>query len=191
MTVEDTLNLQIWNGNLIEFGVYHADTLRRLVKGFTFDEVWGFDSFQGLPADAINDGNPDWREGSFNVLLDDNFTDTNEAMAYIRAKVRHPKLSLVEGWFKDSLTADIGKKLAGTCSYAHIDTDIFSSTLDCLNWLFKYKVMKPGCIMRFDDWASGLQYNSGQPKAFNLAVATFLPSLERLGLNVWRLHDYS
>src|SRR5271166_2372535 len=103
MTVEDTLErCDIMEGNLIEMGVYHADCLARLVKGYRyqygkhFEEVWGFDSFQGLPADAINDGNPDWKEGSFNVLKDDSFSDVNEAMVFIRNRVNHPKLSLVE-----------------------------------------------------------------------------------------------
>lgn len=196
-SVEDTLdNCEILQGNLLEFGIYHADTMNRLVNGkrllnhywehVNFTQVWGFDSFEGLPVDAVNDGNPDWKEGSFNVVKDDNFASDEEAVEFIRNKVNHPELHLVKGWFKDTLTTELGLMLLNSCSYAHIDCDIFSSTRDCLDWLLKYDVMKHGCVMRFDDWHSYMEYHTGQPKAWLLMKSKYYnKSFRRVSDNVF------
>ncbi len=190
-TVEDTFKYidQIPDGNLMEFGVYHADTLERLCKRKHFEQVWGLDSFCGLPKN--NEGNPDWVESAFNVCKDKGFKSIKEAKKYIIERVGRTDLNLIEGWFEDTLTKDLGWQLYDSCSYAHIDCDLFSSSLTCLEWLFKYNVMKEGCLIRFDDWHTYAEYHCEQPKAYALTVAKYQPMISRVFQNVFILDGYA
>jgi len=176
------------DGNLIEFGVYKGTYLEQLIKGKNFDEIYGFDSFTGIPSNS--DGNPDWCEGAFSWVKDGGFSSTEEAVRDVYKRIDHPNLHLIAGWFKDTLTKNLGQQLENTCSYSHIDVDISSSTKECFEWLLKYKVMKIGGLIRFDDWVSGLSYGAGNPKAFAIVTNKYQPILERIAINVFKLLDY-
>lgn len=151
-TVEDTFQYidYIPEGNLLEFGVYNGNTLARLVQRKNFVEVWGFDSFEGLPDN--HEGNPDWPVGAFNSVRDGGFNNAEEIKAYITERVGRSDIKLIEGFFHKTLTPAIGHQLHNTASYIHLDCDLYTSTAEVLSWLFKYGVPKEGCLFRYDDW---------------------------------------
>ena len=195
-TVEDTFT---WmesvipkNGNLLEAGVYHGDCMERLVKeanriGKPFREVWGFDSFEGLPAN--NEGNPDWVQGAFNVVRDDGFNSSAEAMEFIKQRVGHNNINLVEGWFDKTMTEDLGKKLYRSASYIHIDCDLYSSSFVALNWLFRYQVPMIYSIIRYDDYNS-TPWNGGQRLAHRQIEQKHEINFMQLSENVFMVRSY-
>lgn len=194
-TIEDTfpwIDMVIpKNGNLIEFGVYHGDCMTRLNKeadriGKPFKEIWGFDSFEGLPPN--NEGHPDWVAGAFNVVKDDNFDSAEQAMAFIRARVGR-EINFVKGWFDQTTTPELGKQLSGSASYIHIDCDLYSSSFTALNWLFKYRVPKVYSIIRYDDWAS-TAYNAGQRLAHRQIEQKYEIDFMQLSENVFMVRSY-
>lgn len=186
-TVQDTLKVNIPDGNLIEFGVYNGKCLEQIVKGFKrpFKEVWGFDSFCGLPKDASEEGNPEWHAGSFNVCNDGvpgGFSSVEDAIKFITERVGRPDIKLIQGWFKDSLTPELGKKLQNSVSYIHIDCDLGSSTKTVLNWLFYYRVPMIGCIVRYDDFIS---QTNGQIVAHQIATEKYNINWNQIAYNVF------
>ena len=72
------------DGLILEFGVYKADTLNFISKLFEQKQVYGFDSFQGLPEF--------WRDG---------FDSRSFAITTL-PKVNN-NVSLIEGWFDKTI----------------------------------------------------------------------------------------
>ncbi len=192
-TIEDSFQYidQIPDGNLIEFGVYHADALSRIMKRRKFIGVWGFDSFCGLPPKAELEGNPDWKEHSFDICRDDGFATPEDAKKFIREKCGRKDINLVEGWFENTLTYDLGMKLCNTASYVNVDCDLYSSSITCLNWLFKYQIMKCGGLIRYDDFAYGYSQGIGQVLAHRRMSVKYNINLISLYSNVFILESYS
>lgn len=184
LTVEDTFQFIdiIPEGNLLEFGVYNGNTLARLIQRKQFVEVWGFDSFQGLPDNK--EGNPDWPIGAFNSVRDGGFNNAEEIKAYIINRAGRPDIKLVEGFFNESLTADLGERLHNTASYIHLDCDLYTSTADVLNWLLKYRVPKEGSLFRYDDWY-GFSNIGGQKAAHERYAQKYNASFQMVADNVF------
>jgi hypothetical protein len=167
-TVEDTIKLLKHSvpGNLIEFGVLNGNHASRLIKGGIeqgnpFGKVYLCDSWKGLPREAEGVWqNPDWIETAFSTRLEYGLSTDEECIDYVNRNIRSridptydiPPLQFVSGFFIDSLTEELANEVAGSISYAHIDCDIYLSTIHCMKWLFKYDVLKPDAIVRFDDW---------------------------------------
>jgi hypothetical protein len=153
-------------GDVAEFGTasgFSAYTIARAMG--VYREVYGqylqmhgakpkllylFDSFEGLPgaAAAADLSSPNvqsgrWREGTFKGL-------TREELTALCASVYDgDKLRIVPGWFKDSLKAlPAGTKLA----MAHLDCDLYGSTVEVLDHLFGGAHIAEGAVLFFDDW---------------------------------------
>ena len=160
-------------------GVYHADCLRRIIKssviqGLPFNAIWGFDSFAGLPeeSDKISWRNPDWPEGAFSVMTDYHLATPEACIQFATERVyevvdRHkcPPLNFVSGFFDKSLTPELGKNLQNSCSFLHLDVDLYISSIQCFEWLFKYSVLKEGALLRMDDWLYNGQW-AGNNRAY-------------------------
>src|SRR5688572_22611720 len=91
-------------GSYLEFGVYNGTSLLcmyRELAALGFDEVrlFGFDSFQGLPSSAATEDEGRWQPGRCHSPLE--FTT-----AVLEAEgVDWTRVTLVPGWFSDTLTA--------------------------------------------------------------------------------------
>jgi len=210
-------------GNLMEFGVYNSNYMRRLIKGSIeqknqFIDVWGFDSWKGLPPEQ--DGvylNPDWPPGAFSILADYGLNTVEECMDFVAKRVSEYldmtysffeennnvreylffdgknenknrqafALNLVPGFFTESLTSDLGQALKDSVSYFHIDCDLYISSKDCLNWVFKHKIAKESSLFRFDDWGSTPLWTAGNSKAFMGVTNKYEIIWSQLGNNVF------
>src|SRR3990167_1424317 len=177
-------------GNLIEFGVYVGRTMEILVKtaeqlNKPFKEIWGFDSWKGLPEDDPNVVRcPEWQKGVFNVVKDKNLSGPEEAISNVK-KLFNRKINLISGFFEQSLTEELGQKLTDTASYIHVDCDIYLSAYQCLDWIFKHKICKQNCLIRFDDWHYWLEKKGGEPLAWEQIINKYQPKTKRLQQHIF------
>lgn len=154
-----------FEGDYYEFGVFRGGAF--LAAGQAVDELgmhhmrlYGFDSFEGLPAaEGVDAGDPRFFEGQFACSLEDverNLESNGLDMS---------KVTMIKGFYSDSLTEELRaqhsfKPVAVTL----LDCDYYTSTMEALDWL--QPLLLPGSVLLFDDWHS---YDSaedrGQPKA--------------------------
>lgn len=132
------------NGLWLEFGVYAGGTINRIARCTTKNNIFGFDSFEGLP-EAWTGRIESWDTtghargstygpGTFSL---------GGVMPPVAGNVR-----LIKGWYKDTLPAfmrDHPEKV----SFLHVDSDIYSSAKDIFNNL-KGRICN-GCIIVFDE----------------------------------------
>lgn len=128
-TLEHALGLVEAEGMALEFGVYTGGTLKLIATAFEGREVYGFDSFEGLPEDWRN-GFP---AGLFGV---DGLPDVDGA-------------ELVVGWFDDTLPGFL-EAHPGPVSFLHVDCDLYSSTKTVLDLVGPRLV--PGSVIVFDEY---------------------------------------
>lgn len=116
-------------GYVLEFGVATGRTIRHIARLLPDQQIWGFDSFQGLPE------NWSWLfpRGSF--------------------KGNQPRVPgnvhLVEGMFDQTLPGWCSN-LKGPVALLHIDCDLYTSTRTVLDILADRIV--PGTIIVFDEY---------------------------------------
>ena len=139
------------DGLLLEFGVHKGDSINRLA-GLTPARRWyGFDSFVGLPEAWT----PGARKGAF---------DIGGILPPVRGNV-----TLIKGFFDDTLPSFVAQHRSGHVAFLHIDCDLYSSTRTVLNRLGD--LLRPGCIIVFDEYFNYPGWQDGEHKAFAEYVA--------------------
>ena len=157
-------------GDYLEFGVYIGSSLACAFRAF--NEVgarkvrlFGFDSFQGLPADATAEGV--WAEGEFR--MDQRFT-----RRFLRDRgVDMERVTLVKGWFSETLNDETAQRHSiRKASLIMVDCDIYASTKPVL--AFCAPLIADRAVVFFDDWFSGglAERNEGEKRAFEEFLAT-------------------
>jgi len=132
-----------------EAGVFAGDSMATWWRAVDAAEVpmraFGADSFQGLPPEVESDEGG-WEEGMF--WCPRPATEWNLR----RMGVPLDNVELVEGWFNESLTPDLGERI-GSVNVAMLDADAYSSTVPVLEFLTP--LLADPAWMIFDDWFSG------------------------------------
>lgn len=131
-TLDKAITLINHNYNhILEFGVNTGGTLKQLRNSLDLKfELYGFDSFTGLPED--------W-EGT-NCKKGD--MSTGGVIPQI------PNTKIYPGWFKDTLKEY--KSIAKPVALLHVDCDLYSSTIDVLYGLKDFILIDT--IIVFDEW---------------------------------------
>jgi methyltransferase family protein len=128
-TLEHALSLAPTDGMALEFGVATGRTLNVITAARENKQVFGFDSFQGLPED--------WRSdipaGAFKT---ENLPDV-------------PGAELVVGWFEHTLP-DFLASHPEPVAFLHLDADLYSSTATVLAQVGPR--LRPGCVIVFDEY---------------------------------------
>jgi Methyltransferase domain len=128
-TLEYGLSLAPADGMALEFGVFSGSTLKVIANARGGRQVYGFDSFKGLPED--------WRSGftagTFNI---DTLPDV-------------PGAELVVGLFADTLPGFLVEH-AGPVAFVHVDCDLYSSTVTVLEHLGPR--LRQGSVIVFDEY---------------------------------------
>ena len=147
----------------LEFGVFNGSTIN-YISGFTENEVFGFDSFEGLPEK--------WRDG-----YDAGFFDLRGNLPRVRENVR-----LIKGWFSDTLGPFFEECKDKKVAFAHIDCDLYSST-KCILEFLKTR-MKDDCIVVFDELVNypGYDGDTGELKAWNEFITENKVEWEWIGM---------
>lgn len=134
----------------LEFGVASGRTIN-YISGFTKENVYGFDSFFGLP-EKWRDG---FDKGAFNSAGTTPTVNNN--------------VKLIAGWFSDTLPKFIEEEVIAKknkISFIHIDCDLYSST-KCIFDNVKSHLDKD-CVIVFDELVNypGFDGENGELKAF-------------------------
>ena len=116
-------------GLALEFGVFRGSSLEVIAEGRGRRDVYGFDSFQGLPEDY----RPHVRAGAFAT---DGLPDVTGA-------------ELVVGWFQDTLPGFLAVH-PGPVHLLHVDGDLYSSAVTVLEHVGPRLV--PGSVVVFDEF---------------------------------------
>lgn len=166
-------------GAIVEFGVYEGDWLKHLsdsLKTLNFDRpIYGFDSFEGLPAPIQEIDLIGFAEGDLHA-------DFDRVYKFLECDKRD--ITLVKGWFCDSLKLEPAQSIREIC-FARIDCDLFAGAMDALSYLKDRLV--DGAILVFDDWSHIM--NVGESRAFFEWAPTSGLTFEFLALNGW-VHLY-
>lgn len=149
-------------GDYLEFGVNRGTSMacvyRALLgKGLSHVRLIGFDSFQGLPPEAAEDG---WVPGDFKSSL-------QATRAYLSSMdVDMQRITLVEGWFSQTCTEETKIRLSlKKASLIMVDCDIYSASRDVLRYV--EPLIQDYAIVICDDWGARTGYEQrGQSDAF-------------------------
>ena len=162
-------------GDYAEFGCFGAMTFRvawsasRIVDYRT--HLWGFDSFDGLPAtDNPKDQHPRWTANWLSTSAED-FDELCRSAGLAR-----DDYTTVSGYYEDSLRLGAEGARPERISFAYVDCDLYSSTVDVLSFLETRLV--PGSVVGFDDWFC---YSPKGPSGERLAA------LEHFANSQWSL----
>jgi O-methyltransferase len=134
-------------GDYLEFGVSRGTSLACVYRSLKMAGLHqacliGFDSFEGMPPEAANEG---WAEGRYHSTIE-------ATRSYLRQKqVDLDRVTLVKGWFKDTLTEKTRQGLAlEKASLIMVDCDIYSASKDALT--FSEPHIRKYAVILFDDW---------------------------------------
>ena len=137
-------------GDVVECGVGRGSSFTALLLMAQAEgrgrHVWGFDSFQGLPAPSAEDASwKDRRQGDLRFG-----TPADVTRAILGSDVEAPFFAahahLVPGYFDDSLRHYTGERIA----FLHLDVDFYQSYTTCLTTL--YPRIAPGGVVAFDEY---------------------------------------
>lgn len=158
------------DGDYLEFGVFEGDafklSLRTAANSFRTGprgayrgRFFAFDSFQGLPdVPSLHDGAEVFAAGEYACTRE-------RFVANIAAASRGRQVVVVDGWFKDTLTAATRQTHALTAAaIVLIDCDLYESAALCLEFLTP--LVRTGTILMFDDWLLiGASLHRGESRA--------------------------
>ena len=109
-----------------------------------------FDSFQGLPTpdhatdvESPNVQSGRWKRGTFTGL------SQQELAALCASTYDQDRIRIFPGWFGQSLPT-IGPQTR--FAMVHLDCDLYSSTIEVLDYLISHHHIAEGAVLFFDDW---------------------------------------
>lgn len=168
-------------GDYFEFGLWQGKTFRyawRMKHRYKLKDVklWGFDSFEGLP--AIDDATDNiWKPGQFA------YGEAELRKRLLADGFRPEEFDLVAGYYDQSLDDGLRKRLQGRkAAVVYVDCDLYESTKPVLAFIKDFVVN--GTIVCFDDFYNYKgSPNQGEQRALdeflqeNPAI-TFIPYLD-------------
>ena len=154
-------------GAYLEFGVSRGTSTACAVRalgaeGMGAMPIIGFDSFEGMPPEAAEQG---WQPGQYRSSL-------LATRRYLAAQgVPRRRVRLVKGWFRDTLTeATRGRLGLRQVSVAMVDCDIHSASCEALD--FVAPLIGAHAVLVFDDWGWRADRGElGQKDAFEAFMA--------------------
>jgi predicted O-methyltransferase YrrM len=146
--LQHALSLAPAEGMALEFGVATGRTLTVIAAARGNKQVFGFDSFQGLPED--------WRT---NIPAGTFKTDTLPDV---------PGTELVVGLFQDTLPGFLASH-AEPVAFVHLDADLYSSTTTVLQHIGPR--LRPGSVLVFDEYFNYPGWQQHEHRAWQEFVA--------------------
>lgn len=153
----DYLEFGVWKGRSFITAWYMANMI-----GLKSMHFYAFDSFKGLPRLTEEDKlHEEYEEGKYACSLE----KFKEILT--QNKVDQEKVTLVDGFYEDSLTPDLKKEIPlREAAIIMIDCDLYKSTKEALDFCVDY--IQSGTVIIFEDWFCYRNNpNHGEQKAFN------------------------
>lgn len=142
-TLRHALSLAPTGGLALEFGVATGGTLRIIAQARGGHEVYGFDTFTGLP--------DSWRLG----FLAGRFG--------VDGRPDVPGAELVEGLFADTLPGFLDAH-PGPVDFLHVDGDLYSSAVTVLDLVGPR--LQAGSVIQFDEYFNFASWQEHEFKAW-------------------------
>jgi hypothetical protein len=136
-------------GDYVEFGVYNGTSMSCVYSALSRMHInhvrlFGFDSFQGLPKDVQSEDGGVFHAGQFCCPKD-------VAMLNLTHHgVPADRISLIEGWYRDTLVGPPAAYGINRISLALIDCDTYNSARLALRFI--YPALDTTSALIFDDW---------------------------------------
>ena len=176
-------NVDFLNDKLfLEFGVMDGNSILDFYNSYDSSNInghfFGFDSFLGLPEEKHDKHSP-WRTGQFT-------TDGK-----INPSLLHNSdINVIDGWFSDTLNESLLSRFENKkIGIAHIDCDIYTSTVEVLEFIIESDLLCDGSILLYDDW--GAYRSSGLSEDYEYKVAearAHKEMVEKYNLNFELVH---
>jgi len=136
-------------GSFVECGVASGTSLAMLaflshVSGVP-REIWGFDSFEGLPWPSDKDTSMAWRGQFKRGSAEHRVLQSLKAVGFSDDMIKR-NIHIVRGWFDVTLPRYSGPQIA----LLHADADLYDSTLCLLRNL--YPKVAVGGVVAFDEY---------------------------------------
>jgi hypothetical protein len=147
------------NLGIIEFGVGSGSSLKKIGgylkdNEFTYIHLMGYDSWEGLPAEKEGvELFPKFGEGTYKFDID---------LASVVYKVDYTNLFLRKTTF-DKIPNEDSERIT-IAALIHIDSDLYISAYDALDWCFKNNLVVEHTLIAFDEYYSVV--DGGEEKAF-------------------------
>jgi hypothetical protein len=138
------------DGIVAEFGVFGGYSINYLSKKLKPKQIFGFDSFEGLPVDWAGAGLP---KGTFHL---------NGSLPKVESNV-----TLIKGWFNETVMKFMSTA-NGPFALVHIDGDVYESARDVFNNIQDFLV--PGTIIIFDEYFGFRGWRFGEHLAWKETV---------------------
>lgn len=156
----DFLNENEIRGDYHEYGCHRCRTFRMALTearkhNLNDMKFWAFDSFEGLPVPTTETSVSKWTKGALTTGERDFLEHVHNHGVYV------DKVTTVKGFYSDSLTADLQKKMvAGESKIAlvTVDCDLYESAVPVFNFI--EPMLQDGTIIYMDDLFVG---NKGNP----------------------------
>lgn len=159
----------IQDGDIYEFGVYSGISIHNILQkykeyGFKAN-VWGFDSFEGLPQETKEPvAFPVWSKGEFNSCEYLDVNNPTEASEIIKKNILNDfpeyQVEMIVGFYEESLKTAYNHDMK-PASWLDIDVDLYSSTIEALEFMVTNKLLVNGTLVYFDDW-KGTSFGEGR-----------------------------
>ena len=130
-------------GMVLEFGCYSGTSVNYFARRLPNFQIFGFDSFEGLPEDWFGHHAA---KGAF---------DRQGRLPNVLKNVE-----LVSGWFEDSLPGFFSDLSDQKVSLVHIDSDTYKSANFVLSHLKAH--MYPGMLILFDEYLGYPNWRNGE-----------------------------
>jgi O-methyltransferase len=149
-------------GDYFEFGVYHGTSLITMYRvlrdlGLSHVRLFGFDSFEGLPATPDVDNH--WQPGEFK-------SDYQLTLKVLEVEqVNMNRVVLTKGFFDTTLTPELKQRHAfRKASVIMVDCDMYSGAKEALTFCAPF-ILDEALIV-FDDWYVLADKGGGEKRAF-------------------------
>jgi O-methyltransferase len=138
------------DGHIVECGTWKGGTALAAIRAFGVGRSYTFyDSFQGLPPPGPRDGeDAHWwiAHPEHPRYFENCCADVAEVQKLMDDAVPHVNVTLVEGWFEETLRP----RALAPVAWAHLDCDWYDSTYLCLERL--WPCMAQGGVLVIDDY---------------------------------------
>jgi len=140
-------HLSLPDGSFVECGVAHGGcTAMMAFVARGQRPVWGFDSFEGMPALTEEDEGQGKKAVGTVASGPDGLQEAQRTLD--RFRLAHESVKLVKGWFEDTLP--LYATQLEPIAVLRLDSDWYKSTRYCLETL--YDLVAPGGVVIIDDY---------------------------------------
>ena len=140
----------------LEFGVMQGHSIIDFYGAYMSNDInaefYGFDSFEGLPEEILDKNSP-WPTGKFGCG-----GEVHQNLIGI------PEINIVKGWFSDTLTESLLEKFGNKkIGLLHVDCDIYSATIEVLEYVIQNDLLCDGSLIIYDDWGAYRAVGNADP----------------------------